>query len=57
MGYCPDFYPLIKAARYLHVPPWELAQQSAAWEQWALVTEAAELGARAAVLDQQKEGD
>ncbi len=42
MGSCPEFYPLIKAARYLGVPAWELAAQPKVWMQWALVSEAAE---------------
>lgn len=42
----PDWYPLIRAARYLGVPPWELARQPATWMEWALTSEAAEAGAR-----------
>ena len=46
MGECPDYYPVIRAARYLHVPPWALSDEAAAWTEWALTCEAAEIGAR-----------
>ena len=42
MGACPEWYPLLRAARYLRVPPWELAVQPLAWQEWALTAEAAE---------------
>ncbi len=45
-GECPDFYPLLQAARYLGVAPWELAKQSRVWLSWALASEAAEAGAQ-----------
>ena len=48
MGHCPDYYPLIRAARYLGVPPWELADRPRVWLEWALTCKAAEDGARAA---------
>ncbi len=31
----PDYYALIKAANYLGVPPWELAERPAYWQEWA----------------------
>lgn len=45
MGAIPDWYPLIRAARYLKVPPWELAQQPLYWLDWALMAQAAEIEA------------
>ncbi len=42
LGECPDWYPLLVAARYLGVPPWELAKQSKVWMDWALAASAAE---------------
>lgn len=33
----PEWYPLIKAARYLGVAPWELLEQPAIWVDWALL--------------------
>jgi len=42
MGACPEWYPLLRAARYLGVAPWDLAEQSLAWQEWALTAEAAE---------------
>lgn len=41
-GAAPDWYPLIRAARYLRVPPWELAERSSVWVSWALMAEAGE---------------
>lgn len=35
MGECPDWYELIQAARYLGVPPWDLAMQPVCWRNWA----------------------
>ncbi len=31
MGYCPDWYAIIQAAKYLGVPPWELIEHSRWW--------------------------
>lgn len=42
----PDWYPLMAAARYLHVPPWELIKQSKIWQIWGLQAANAEEGAR-----------
>lgn len=38
----PDYYPLIRAARYLGVAPWELLRQPRVWQEWAHICEAAE---------------
>lgn len=32
----PEWYPLVAAAHYLHVPPWELAERPSVWVEWAL---------------------
>jgi len=45
MGECPDWYPLLKAARYMGVAPWELAERPIAWQEWALMAESAEISA------------
>lgn len=42
MGACPGWYALIRAARYLGVPPWELYEQPLCWQQWAQTAENAE---------------
>lgn len=42
MGACPEWYPLIQAARYLGVPPWELAERPLIWREWALAAMAAD---------------
>lgn len=41
-GELPDWYPLLRAAKYLGVAPWELAEQSASWMRWAIIAESAE---------------
>lgn len=46
-GALPDWYVLIRAARYLGTPPWELARQPTLWRDWALAAESAEAGAEA----------
>jgi hypothetical protein len=38
----PEWYPLIRAARYLGVAPWELQAQPIAWQDMALMAENAE---------------
>lgn len=43
----PEWYTVIRAARYLGVAPWDLAVQAAAWTDYALMAEAAEKGAEA----------
>lgn len=42
----PEWYPLIKAARYLGVAPWELAERSAWWMNIAIDAQMAEAGAQ-----------
>ena len=50
MGSCPDWYVLIRAAKYLGVAPWVLQTQPAAWMDWALMAESAENEAERARL-------
>lgn len=38
----PEWYPLMQAARYLGVPPWDLADQAECWTDWALSARNAE---------------
>ena len=42
----PEWYPVISAARYLGVAPWELLDQPSEWQEWALAAQAAENDAR-----------
>jgi hypothetical protein len=42
MGFCPDYYPLFKAAKYLGVAPYDLAKQSVWWRDKALIAMSAE---------------
>lgn len=42
MGEVPDWYLLIRAARYLGVPPWVLADQPLYWMEWANIAQNAE---------------
>ena len=48
LGALPDWYPLIRAAKYLGVAPWDLLQQPLFWQQKALLAEKVE----SAVQDQ-----
>ncbi len=47
MGALPDWYTLLRAARYLQVAPWELAARPMQWMEWALMSESAENEAQA----------
>jgi hypothetical protein len=42
MGYMGDWYPVLRAAKYLGVAPWDLLEQNPLWVQWALDAETAE---------------
>lgn len=42
MEECPEWYRLLKAAQYLRVRPWELAQQPLYWLRVAEAAQAAE---------------
>lgn len=42
MGELPEWYRTIKAAQILNVPPWELAEQPLAWQEWAVAAQSAE---------------
>lgn len=46
MGELPGWYRLLRAARWLGVAPWELAQQPETWLHWAVAAENAEAKAR-----------
>ncbi|MCX7669312.1 MAG: hypothetical protein N2439_04490 [Anaerolineae bacterium] len=43
----PDWWPVIQAARYLGVAPWELARQPVFWLNAALLAQGAEAEAAA----------
>jgi len=45
MGELPDWYLLIRAARYLQTTPWELAKQSEFWVGAAMAAQNAEIEA------------
>ena len=46
MGSVPPWFQVIKAARWLGVPPWELLTRPPVWMEWALVAETAEATAQ-----------
>ena len=52
MGTMPEWYPLIRAARYLGVAPWKLLEQQSAWVDFALIAESAENEAQAMIAKQ-----
>lgn len=45
MGYVPEWYTLIVAAKYLGVAPWDLNNQHPIWQTWAMWAKAAEQNA------------
>lgn len=47
MGEIPEWYLLLRAAKYLGCAPWELAAQPDIWRQWAVAAESAEGHAQA----------
>lgn len=47
MGEAPTWYRVLKAAKYLNVPPWELVKQPMAWVRMAEEAQAAEAHAEA----------
>lgn len=56
-GELPWYYPLIKAARFMGVPPWELAKQSIFWQDAALQVEAADSNAQIAIRNRSARHD
>lgn len=42
MGEVPEWYAVIRAAKYLGVAPWELLEQPIIWKEWAVMAENAE---------------
>ena len=42
LGACPEWYPVLRAARWLGVAPWELLDRPRVWLDWALTAESAE---------------
>lgn len=53
-GECPEIYTLIRAARYLRVPPWELLEQPNLWAEWAVAIEGAEAWAEREQIKRQE---
>ena len=47
MGEAPLWYSIIKASKYLGVPPWELIEQPREWFEMAMTAESAEAVAAA----------
>lgn len=45
MGEVPPWWRLLQAARYLRVPPWDLAERPVWWQEIALAAQAAEAAA------------
>ena len=42
MGELPDWFPVLKAAKYLGVAPWDLIKQPVVWMTWAMELHQAE---------------
>jgi len=47
MGSVPEYYPLVTAARYYGVAPWDLATQCVWWEDIAHICRSAEVQSQA----------
>lgn len=54
-GSLPDWYPVLRAARYLGVSPWLLIEQPYAWTSWALTSEYVEDEVRKLLDEQARE--
>lgn len=52
-AWCPDWYALIQASKYLNCKPWELMEVSIFWKHVALKSMTAEYEAKQ-ILDQHK---
>lgn len=50
MGAAPDWYRTLSAARYLGVAPWDLANRSRVWTDWALTAQSAEGEAKEEIM-------
>jgi len=57
VGTMPTWYPLLRAARYMGVAPWELMDRPIAWMEWALIAEAAENEAREVMAKKGRRND
>jgi hypothetical protein len=55
MGTCPQWYRLIRAAIYLGVAPWELAERPLSWVHMAEAAQDAEAHARAIAEKQHRQ--
>jgi hypothetical protein len=49
-GVIPDWYVLIRAAKYLGVAPWDLLNQPGIWTSWAITAQNAEADAEAEMM-------
>lgn len=55
LGELPDWYPLLRAARYMGVAPWDLYERPVHWTIWAITSENAENEAQDARIKQQQQ--
>lgn len=53
-AWCPEWYPLLQAAKYLGCKPWELLDQAAWWKDKALIALAAENEAQEQIAERNK---
>ena len=53
-AWCPEWYAILQAARYLGVAPWDLIKQSVVWTDWALIAMSAEHDAQKIIDDRKK---
>lgn len=50
----PDWYGVLRAAKYLNVAPWELLHQPVYWQHWAIAAESAENAAEHQRMEREK---
>lgn len=50
----PDWYQVLRAAKYLGVAPWQLLEQPVIWMDWALAAESAEIDAQNQLMQKAK---
>jgi hypothetical protein len=46
VGFCPEWYPLFRAANYCHISPMQMLKESIWWKDKALIALNAEAGAQ-----------
>ncbi len=51
---CPEYYPLVASARFYHVPPWVMLEQSVYWQHIAGIVSQGEKEAQKQIAAHEK---